>query len=121
MYSFFCPSGNLPCIVIYVGDATYRPDFNDLKFIRDKLEENRDALDTIRNWYPGTVRIQFIPEGSSDKEYVYMFSCPYEYAEEDIKSYQEIFKESVNDPNYIIFTHHQVDIKRIGKVLLPFL
>lgn len=121
MYSFICPSGNLPCIVIYVGDANYRPDLNDLKFIRDRLEEDRSFLDTIHQWYPGTARIQFIPESAPDKEYVYMLSCPYEYDEQDIKSYQELFKESIDDPNYLIFTHYQVDIKRIGKVLLPFL
>lgn len=121
MYSFICPSGNLPCIVIYVGDASYSPDVNDLTFIRDKLEENRSLLDTIHEWYPGTVQVQFIPECSPDREYVYMFNCLYEYAEEDIKSYQELFKKSINDPNYIIFTHCQIEIKRIGKVLLPFL
>jgi hypothetical protein len=121
MHSFICPSGHHEATIIYVGDSSYRPTHHDLSFIRDKINENRDLLNSIYEWYSGTVTVQIIPASDPDKEYVYLMTCEYEYFKEDIKSYQDIFKDSINDPSWLVFTHNLIDIKRINKVLLPFL
>lgn len=121
MHYFICPSGNHKITIITVGDNTFSPTHSDLEFIRSKIDEDKTRINNINDWFKGTTKVTVIPESPSDKQYVYRLGCQYQYEDNDIKTFQDIFEESVEDPGFIIFTHHLVQIERINKVLLPFL
>ena len=124
MHSFVCPSSNYEVIIIKVGSATYHPSQDNLEDIRKVILKDKKAIKNINEWCKIPTEINIIAESPEDKEYVYYCTSDEDYynpTDQDIKYYQEVFKEGLTEADFIIFTYSALDIKRISKALLPFI
>ena len=124
MHSFVCQSSYFKITILKVGDGTFHPSIKDLENIKEYLEKDTSLISSINDWCKIPLEVQIIPESSNDKEYVYYCTSDDDYfrpSDDDIKNYQECFKEGLYDNNFIIYTYYPIDIKRISKALLPFI
>jgi len=111
--------------VITIGhDNTWRIATGEMEQIRDWFLDHKDNYEQAFKECPYTfnynLSLEIFPTGSPDQEYVLLVE--YEgMHNSDEKVWKSLLERSQEDDNFILFTIPEIKVRRINKVLLPFI
>lgn len=130
MHSIIVPAFNQRVTLVKIGSSWVYPTMEEMESIRDWVMLNKNKWLSERKQltkkFGHTIKIKVFPGTNPNNEYVWLInradssidSC---WSEEDAKTWKEVFQESADDPGFILFVWGGYSIKRINKILIPFL
>lgn len=130
MNSIIIPAYNKQTTFVRIGNSWHCPTVKDMEDIRDWVKCHKDSWLARRKELPKLfgydIKVKIFPILNPDNEYVWLLKrvnsdCKGAWSLEDIQNWKNVFSDSIEDPDFIIFVWGGVSIKKLNKFLMPFL
>lgn len=128
MKSILIPASNNGMTFVKVGNSWVHPTIDDMEKVRDWVMTHKNVWaerKKLKDILGLDIKIKIFPQIKSNNQYVWLIANAqnedYFYAKEDTKIWLDVFGEESNDPDFVVFIWGGLIIKRLNKVLVPFL
>jgi hypothetical protein len=103
--------------IVKIGNCNYKPSPLDLERWSSVFEgkfSRKEMLETYPHLkdFPLSVEITEVDESDRDILLVRVGDDNYKPTPEELEHWKEIFEEAAQDPDFKIFTHSSIDVKR---------
>ena len=129
MNSILVPVSNGPITFVRIGNSYNYPSIDDMEAIRKWVMDHRKVWLNHRKELPRLfgydIKVRFWSTVTSDKSYMALINradpdVESYWSQEDVQAWKDVFEESADDPDFIVFVWGGLSIKRFNKILVPF-